>query len=178
MRILKKALIVLGILIAIPLILAAFTKKDYAVEKEITINKPNQEVFDYIKSLKNQEKFSKWASMDPNMERIYAGTDGTVGFVAGWKSDNPDVGVGEQEIIAIDDGARIDFELRFKEPFEATDKAYMTTEGIGDNQTKVKWGFTGRMNYPMNFMMVFMDMEELIGNDFAIGLENLKKNLE
>ncbi len=178
MRILKKVLIALGVLIAIPLILAAFTKKEYAVEKEVTINKSKQEVFDYIKSLKNQEKFSKWASMDPDMERTYSGTDGTVGFVAGWKSDNPDVGVGEQEIISIKNGERIDFELRFMEPFEASDKAYMTTESVGNNQTKVKWGFNGRMDYPMNFMMVFMDMEEMIGNDFAIGLENLKGNLE
>ncbi|TMM57196.1 polyketide cyclase [Maribacter algarum] len=178
MRILKKVLIVLGVLIAIPLILAAFTKKEYAVEKEVTINKSKQEVFDYIKSLKNQEKFSKWAAMDPDMERTYSGTDGTVGFVAGWKSDNPDVGVGEQEIISIKNGERIDFELRFMEPFEASDKAYMTTEDVGNNQTKVKWGFNGRMDYPMNFMMVFMDMEEMIGNDFAIGLENLKGNLE
>lgn len=178
MRILKKILIALGIIILIPLIIAAFTKKDYSVEREITVNKPKQEVFDYIKSLKNQEKFSKWASMDPDMERTYSGTDGTVGFVAGWSSDNPDVGIGEQEIISIKDGERIDFELRFKEPFEASDKAYMITEGLGDNRTKVKWGFDGHMNYPMNFMMFFMDMEELIGNDFAVGLENLKGNLE
>lgn len=178
MATLKKILIAFGIIIAIPLVIAAFSKKDYAVAREIIVNKPKQEVFDYVKSLKNQEKFSTWALMDPDMERTYSGTDGTVGFVAGWKSTNPDVGVGEQEIMSIDDGDRIDFELRFKEPFEATDKAYMTTESIGNNQTLVTWGFKGRMDYPMNFMMVFMDMEDMIGNDFAAGLENLKTNLE
>ena len=71
------------------------------------------EVFDYVKYLKNQDNFSKWASMDPDMQKTYRGTDVTVGFVSAWASDNPDVGVGEQEIKAITAGQRIDFELRF-----------------------------------------------------------------
>ena len=60
MRFLKKILIVVGILIAIPLIVALFVKKDYSVEKEIVINKPKTEVFEYIKLLKNQDNYSKW----------------------------------------------------------------------------------------------------------------------
>ncbi len=178
MGILKNILIGLGFIIAVPLIIAAFTSKDYAVEREITVNQSKDKVFNYIKSLKNQEKFSKWASMDPHMDRTYSGTDGTVGFIAGWASDSADVGVGEQEIMAIKEGERIDFALRFKEPFESSDKAYMTTESVSDNQTKVKWGFEGHMNYPMNIMLLFMDMEETLGNDFNIGLENLKANME
>jgi len=98
MKILKKILLVAVSLIAILLITAIFTKKDYAVEREITINKPKQVVFDYIKYLKNQDYFSKWATMDPNIKKDYRGTDGTVGFVSAWESDNDDVGKGEQEI--------------------------------------------------------------------------------
>jgi hypothetical protein len=49
MKIVKKILIVLAIIIAIPLIIALFVKKDYAVQREVTIDKPKQEVFDYIK---------------------------------------------------------------------------------------------------------------------------------
>ena len=48
MRILKKILVVLAIIIAIPLIVALFVKKDYAVEREVIINKPKAEVFNYI----------------------------------------------------------------------------------------------------------------------------------
>ncbi len=178
MGILKKVFLALVIIIVVPLVIAAFTDKDYSVEREIVVNKPNQQVFDYIKSLKNQEKFSKWASMDPHMQRFYSGTDGTVGFVAGWASDSADVGVGEQEIMDIKEGARIDLALRFKEPFESSDKAYMTTESVSADQTMVKWGFEGHMDYPMNIMLLFLDMEEALGNDFSIGLENLKSNLE
>lgn len=178
MKILKKILITILIIIAIPLIVALFTKKEYAVEREVIINKPKQEVFDYIKFLKNQDNYSVWATMDPNMKKEYRGTDGAVGFIASWDSQMKEVGKGEQEIMKISDAERLDFELRFKVPFEATDNAYMTTETIAENQTKVKWGFEGKMNYPMNFMLLFMDMEKMLGNDLETGLSNLKKVLE
>ena len=178
MRILKNFLIALAVLIAIPLIVALFVKKDYAVEREITINKPKQEVFNYIKLLKNQDNYSKWATMDPNMKKSYRGTDGTVGFVSAWESKIDSVGVGEQEIKKIVEGERVDFELRFIKPFEATEPAFMTTEAISENQTKVKWGFSGHMNYPMNLMMLFMDFEKMIGDDLQTGLNNLKTVLE
>lgn len=178
MKILKKALIVFGVLIAIPLIIALFVKKDYAVEREITINKSNTEVFEYVKHLKNQDNFSKWATMDPNMKKTYSGIDGTVGFVSAWESNNKEVGKGEQEIIKITEGERIDFELRFLEPFQAVEPAFMTTESLAENQTLVMWGFSGHMNYPMNLMFLFMDFETMIGNDLETGLKNLKQLLD
>lgn len=54
----------------------------------------------------------------------------------------------------------------------------MTTEAVGENQTKVTWGFDGSMAYPSNLMLLFMDFEELIGDDFQTGLQKLKTILE
>ncbi len=178
MKIVKRIFIGLVMLIAILLLVALFAKKDYAVERDIVINKPKQEVFDYIKLLKNQNNYSKWATMDPDMKKEYRGTDGTVGFVSAWDSDKKDVGKGEQEIKNITDGEKIDYELRFIKPFQATDHAYMATDAVSENQTKVKWGFNGRMNYPMNLMLVFMNMEKMLGGDLQTGLSNLKNVLE
>jgi len=178
MKIIKKIVIALAILIAIPLIMALFIKSEYAVEREITISKPKQVVFEYVKFLKNQDNYSKWATMDPNMKKDYRGTDGTVGFVSAWESQADSVGKGEQEIKKITEGERIDFELRFEKPFEATDFAYMTTESLDSSQTKVKWGFNGKMPYPMNLMCLFMDMDAMLGPDLAKGLSNLKGILE
>jgi len=174
MKIIKRILLVLVGIIAVLLIVALFVSNDLVIEKEITINKPKQEVFNYVKYLKNQDNFSFWAMQDPNMKKAYTGTDGTVGFVTSWNSEK--MGVGEQEIKGIAEGERLDFELRFKEPFEATDKAYMVTESVSENQTKVKWGFSSRMPYPMNLMCVFMKGE--LGNQLAAGLTNLKGVVE
>lgn len=178
MKLLKKIFIGIALLIAIPLIIALFVKKDYSVEREVTINKSKNEVFDYIKLLKNQDHYSKWATLDPDMKKTYSGTDGTVGFVSAWDSDDKNVGKGEQEIIKIREGERIDFELRFYEPFEAVEPAYMVTESVSGDQTIVKWGFRGHMDYPMNIMFLFMDMEEMIGADLEMGLTKLKTLLE
>lgn len=178
MKILKIILIVIVVLIAIPLVVALFVGKNYAVEREITINRPVAEVFDYIKYLKNQDNYSKWATMDPNMKKSYRGVDGEVGFVSAWESEDQEVGTGEQEIMSLKEGERIDFQLRFIKPFEATEAAYMTVESLGENQTLVKWGFNGHMSYPMNLMLLFMDFDQMIGDDLSTGLARLKKVLE
>lgn len=177
MLIVKKLLIGLALLVAFGLIAALFVKKDFSAEREVTINKPVAEVFDYIKYLKNQDNFSEWAKMDPGMKKEFRGTDGTVGFVSAWDG-NSDVGKGEQKITHITEGKRVDFELHFIKPFESASPAYMTTEAIAGNQTRVKWGMSGKMNYPMNIMGLFMNMDKAIGKDFQTGLNNLKKILE
>lgn len=178
MRILKRiGLFVLG-LVALVLITALFVKKDMHAEREIVINKPKGEVFQYVKYLKNQNDYSKWGTMDPAMKKEFRGTDGTVGFVSAWDSDNKDVGKGEQEIKAMKEGERIDYELRFIKPFKSTAACYMTTEGAGEAQTKVRWGFNGKMIYPLNVMGLFMNMDKMIGDDFNTGLVNLKDRLE
>lgn len=171
---LKKFAITVCVIIAIPFIIALFVADSYHVEREVIINQPKGKVFSYVKLLKNQNDFSKWAMVDPDMAKTYSGTDGEVGFISAWDSQNPDVGTGEQEIIAIEEGKRIDFELRFLKPFEATEPAYMITEAVSPNETKVKWGFSGHMNYPMNIMLLVMDFEQMIGDDLQTGLNNLK----
>ncbi|NRA11681.1 MAG: SRPBCC family protein [Crocinitomicaceae bacterium] len=160
------------------LIMGLFIEDEYSVTKTVTIERPSDEVFDYVKNLKNQSEYSVWEKMDPDMKKTYKGNDGEVGFISKWDSDNEDVGKGEQEILKIVDGERIDFKLRFKEPFEANSDVFITTESLGPNTTKVTWSFKGQMAYPMNIMLLFMDMEGEIGPDLQNGLNNLKKVLE
>lgn len=168
---------VLGLIVLV-LIAAAIVKKDYGIISEITINKSKTEVFNYIKLLKNQDNFSKWALMDPFMKKDYTGADGSAGFVSYWDSDKKNVGKGEQEIKKITEGERIDYEIRFIKPFAGVANAYLSVESVSDNKTLVKWGFTSRMKYPSNLMLVFMNMDKMVGNDLSIGLMNLKKLLE
>ncbi|WP_152287135.1 SRPBCC family protein [Flavicella marina] len=178
MKTIKKLGVILALIIATPFIIALFTAKDYSVERSIAINQPKQFVFDYIKYLKNQDNYSKWATMDPDMKKTFSGIDGTVGFISAWDSDNDEVGKGEQEILSIDEGRRIDFELRFFEPFQSTETGFMTTKQINDTTTQVTWGFKGHMDYPMNLMLLVMDFEKMLGDDFDYSLNQLKKILE
>jgi uncharacterized membrane protein len=165
MNILLCLLCIIAIFIALFLVIALFIKKDYQVERETIIEKPKDEVFAYLKSLKNQNEWSVWSQMDPNMKNEYTGIDGTVGFISKWKGN-------------ITAGERIDNELRFMKPWKSSSEAYFITEAISESSTKVKWGLKGNMPYPMNAMSIIMNMDKMLGKDFQQGLENLKKKLE
>lgn len=172
--------IILGLagIVVLLLVIGFFVKKDYAVGVDVVVNKSKTAVFDYLRLLKNQNKFSIWASMDPNMKTEFRGTDGTEGFVSAWDSEVKNVGKGEQEILKIVEGERVDYEIRFMRPFKSTSWAYITTAAVSENQTRVHWEFNGKMKYPTNLMLLFMNMEKMVGNDLEKGLQNLKTILE
>jgi hypothetical protein len=168
--------ILLGI-VALLLLAGLLISKDISATKEIVISKPVDEVFNYIKYLKNQQYYSKWATLDPNIRNDFKGTDGQPGFVNHW-SGNKKVGEGEQEITSVEEGKALYTDLRFIRPFKSFARATMTTEAIDEYSTKVTWGFESKMNYPMNVMKIFMNMNEMVGKDFSTGLSNLKNLME
>jgi hypothetical protein len=178
MKIIIDIILVIAGVIILLLALGFFLKKNYSVSREIIVNQPKKPVFEYLKLLKNQNKFSVWASIDTNMKTEFTGTDGEEGFISAWESTNKNVGKGEQEILKIVDGERLDYEIRFIRPFKSTSWANITTKAVNDTETRVCWEFSAKMKYPSNLMLLFMNMEKMIGNDLARGLQNLKSILE
>jgi len=174
-KLLKKVVVVVVSIIAMLLITAIFVKKDYTVEREITISKSNEEVFSYVKHIKNQDQYSVWTMLDPSMKKDFRGTDGTVGFVYAWDG-NDKAGKGEQEIKELTEGKAVNMELRFKKPMESIAYAHMITEAVSDNETKLKWGMKGHTPYPMNLVNLFID--GLLGKDLEASLVNLKTVME
>lgn len=168
--------VLIGIILLI-LIIALFSKKDYSIQREIIINQPVETVFNYIRHLKNQDNFNKWVMTDPTMTKSFRGQDGTVGFVYAWEGNNQ-AGKGEQEIVNLVPNQRVDAEIRFEKPFEAIAKAPFITTSIGEGQTKLVWGMDSSMKYPMNAMLLFMNMDKLLGKDLEISLARLKEILE
>ncbi|WP_146118932.1 SRPBCC family protein [Blastopirellula marina] len=176
MKLVLRSSIALAVLIAIPFFVALFLPRQFTVMREVTIDRPKEEVFDFIKLLKNQEKFSTWAQIPGEREVTLRGTDGTLGAVIAWKSADPNIGVGEQEITGIKPGERIDYLIRFTKPFVSTDPAYMQTEFVSQDQTLVTSVYIGTMNYPTNLFCFFA--KDLIGDQMEISLGNLKRLLE
>ncbi|POY37206.1 polyketide cyclase [Solitalea longa] len=166
-------LIVVSVVILL-LITALFVKNDYKVEREIVINKPQQQVFDYIKLLKNQDHYNKWVMMDPNLQKDFKGTDGTVGFVYSWNG-NKQAGQGEQQIKHISQD-QIDIQLRFIKPFEGIANTSINAKPISLQQTRVKWEMSGRNPFPMNLMNLIMN--KTLGESLDESLGNLKAILE
>jgi uncharacterized protein YndB with AHSA1/START domain len=167
-------LVVAGI-IALILIIAIFMKKEHYVKREITINAPLQKVFEFLKLLKNQEKYNKWAMADKDRKEAFKGVDGTVGFVYSWHGDNS-AGEGEKEIKRIVEGEKIETEIRFVKPMRTTAYNVMETQFLSGNQTKVSWSNEGRLKYPLNAMIPIA--EKNFAKDLDISLSTLKNILE
>lgn len=162
-------------LICLLLIAAMIVPKDFTISVSTTINKPQEVVFDYVKMIKNQEKYSVWVMKDPNVKIEYTGIDGTVGAKSSWVSLDDNVGVGSQQITKITD-ERIDIDIHFEKPMKGDDSGATIVEAISDNQTKLTSEFYGHADYPMNLMsLVFTGF---LKKDIAQNLANVKKNLE
>ncbi len=164
--------------IVLLLIIGLFVKKNYNFSREITIHTGVRQVYDYTKLLKNQLKFNKWAMKDPDSVTGFEGTDGTAGFIMHWDSQDKQAGAGSQEITRLKDNSLVEFEMRFIRPFKSVAKSAITLTPLADNQTLVTWSFESEMKYPMNVMLLLLNMEKMLGNDLEISLKNLKGIVE
>lgn len=175
MNIIIISLLAVAGIITLLLIMALFMKKEHYVKREIIINAPVQKVFDFLKLLKNQEKFNNWAKTDADRKEEFTGTDGTVGYIYAW-SGNKKAGEGQKEIKHIIEGKRIETEIRFTKPMAVTAVVIMDTESLQDGKTKVYLTNAGMLKYPLN---LFIPMaEKNFAKDIDTSLATLKQILE
>jgi uncharacterized protein YndB with AHSA1/START domain len=173
----KYAWMLLGLFILTVGVLGIISPKKFIVERSIIVNKGRFEVFDKIRSLKTHKEWNPWAKKDPSIVYDFKGVDGTEGFISHWVGNNQ-VGEGEQEIKQIVEGERIDYEIRFKSPFETTSYSTLTTTEEGDSKTKLTWSMRGQMNFPFNVIFKILKMQEKLEYDFEEGTNVLKAILE
>ena len=178
MSVLSIVLIIIVVLLAIVFIGAASLSKEYTIARSTTINRPLQQVFDYVKLLNNQDHYNKWVMTDPQARKTLRGVDGTPGAIYTWDSDNKQMGKGEQEIKGIAEGKSIDQEMRFEKPFKATSWVRLTTTSVTTTQTNVEYSFGGTRNFGMKVAHFLFNLSKALGKDVEISLQNLKNVLE
>ncbi len=170
-------LIIIGSIIALFIIMALIGGSEMVIEKTINIQKPVQEVYDYVRHIKNHDHFSTWNMMDPEMHKEYRGTDGQVGFVYIWDSKKfKNVGAGEQETKILEPNKRIEYEIRFLRPMQSLAKGKFIFNRISENETTVQWGFYSPNKFPMRLMSPIF--KKVLGNALVKGLMNLKVLME
>ena len=165
------------VIIAILLILIMIAPKSETIQRSIIIEKPIDVVYPYFASLQNMEEYATWQKLDPNTVHEYRGAGNSVGSVHAWTSEHKQVGKGEQEIIKMIPNKEIISELRFKEPFESNSIAFLKFDDNGSD-TKVIWGYDTNYGAIESVIMMFLDMDKLLGPDFEKGLQNAKSILE
>lgn len=171
-------LLSLAAIIAILLVVAAMQSNSFAISRHVTVNKPVDEVFHYLRHIRHMEQYNKWVMTDPQQKVSFKGTDGQPGFVYAWDSSNKSAGKGEQEIMEIVPNQKIALEIRFEKPFKGTSEAILNTEPAGASQTGVTYTFQGRKNFGMKIAHLLFGLEKVLGKDLDITLQRLKTRLE
>lgn len=176
----RKILTIVGavVLATIAVILVyAWTRPDsFRVERSTAMNAPPEKIFPYIDGLKRWTEWSPYEGRDPGMKRAYSGAESGKGAVYEWDG-NDDVGKGRMEIVDSTPPHRVVIKLDFLKPFEGHNMAELTVEPKG-GQTIVTWAMYGPSTFMTKLIGTFMDMDDMIGRDFAAGLAKLKTVVE
>jgi len=157
------------------LVIGFFLPSTTEVSRQTLINKEIQSVFSMVNNYREFNKWSPWAKRDEKTIYEFTGAESGVGAKMSWKSQHPQVGTGNQEIIESIDGERIRVKLQFQGQGDAFAEFRFAEQ---DNKTEVIWMFETHhgMNLLGRYFGLFFD--SLIGPDYEAGLTNLKNLLE
>ncbi|MDO8976087.1 SRPBCC family protein [Reyranella sp.] len=162
--------------IAVILVYASTRPDSFRVERSTAMNAPPEKIFPYIEGLKRWTEWSPYEGRDPAMKRAYSGADSGKGAVYEWDG-NDAVGKGRMEIVDSTPPHRVVIKLDFLKPFEGHNMAELTVEPKG-GQTIVTWAMYGPSTFMTKLIGTFMDMDDMIGRDFAAGLAKLRTVVE
>jgi hypothetical protein len=172
--------VVLAIAIAAVLILAATKADTFSVRRATTVNAPPERIFALINDFHQWGIWSPYENRDPGMQRAYSGSASGRGAVYAWDG-NSKVGSGRMEILDTSAPSKILIKLDFFKPFEGHNTAEFTMLPQGDATnvtTNVTWLMHGPAPFMSRLMQVFMNLDNMIGKDFEVGLANLKRLTE
>lgn len=164
--------VILAIVIAAILVFALTKPGTLRVQRTIDIKAPADRIFPLISDFHQWRNWSPYETKDPAMKRSYDGTDSGKGAVYAWDGDK-NVGSGRMEILEASVPSKIVIKLDFFAPFEAHNTAEFTMLPQG-NTTHLSWVMHGPANFMSKLMQVFINLDNMIGRDFEVGLANLK----
>jgi len=157
--------------------LHAWVKKDYDISRTVVINKPREEVFTFVRQLKNQPLWNPWFQRDPEAIMKYKGNDGKVGASFYWKG-NAKVGEGIQRITKAKQGRVYETSILFVKPVKVHTLTYIGVKELDDEKTKMVWGTKGHLAFPLTIISIFYSPEKALGENFDKGLKELKQIME
>jgi uncharacterized protein YndB with AHSA1/START domain len=173
---LKIILIVVVLAIAGLLAYATTRPDEFRVQRSLSIRAPAATIFPLVNDLTAWKQWSPYEPKDPNMQHRYEGPASGVGAKMAWAGNNQ-VGEGSMQIRESEPDRKIVRQLEFEKPMKTQNVAIFDFVSSGETTT-VTWAMEGKANFVSKLMSVFFDMDQMIGGDFAQGLQNLKQITE
>lgn len=176
MKFVKILLGIIVALVALFVIGGMLLPSEQYVERSAVVEADPTEVFVLINDYREFNKWSPWATYDPEGTRYeFSGPATGVGSKMSWSSEHPNVGSGMQEIVESEPNTMVRSKLTF-EGFETPSHATFTLEPSG-NGTRLTWSFEANMDGLIGRYMGLM-MDEWVGADYERGLARLKELVE
>jgi hypothetical protein len=167
---------VIALALLILLFLAAGKPDTFRVARSERMRADPGRIFANIDDFHNWQAWSPYEKLDANMSKTFSGSASGKGAVYEWNG-NKDVGTGRMQILESSSPAKIVIKLDFLKPFEGHNTAEFTLTPQGD-ATEVTWAVFGPAGFMMKVMQIFVNMDHMMGKDFAAGLANLKALVE
>jgi hypothetical protein len=172
---------ILGVLLLVVLVVAggliAFAPREAMIQRSLTINAPQQAVFEQMSKYSNWGAWTRWAEMDPNMKVEITGPDGAPGARYHWLSPEDSVGEGMMTTTDVANGV-MKYKLDFIKPFEGHNTGLVQAEPTGAGQTKAVMELHMNMPRPFNAFAFLFGMKKVVGKDLDHSLAKLKSRME
>jgi hypothetical protein len=172
----KRIFILLLVVIAGILGYATTKPTNFRIERSVTIDASADTIYNLINDFHEWSRWSPYENIDPAMTKKLSGTAKGKGAMYEWDGNNS-VGSGRMEIIRTSRPTQVVIQLDFLRPMEAQNTTTFDIEAVRGGM-RVTWSMEGKNNYFSKVMCVFINMDTLIGKDFEVGLENLKRTAE
>ncbi len=167
--------ILLGSVVALAVLLAIgslLLPSGQHVERSVVVNADPAEVFPLLNDYREFNKWSPWATYDPEGTRYeFDGPATGVGAKMRWTSEHPNVGNGAQEIVDSQPNTMLKSRLTF-EGFDTPSFATFTLVPTAGG-TRVTWSFDANLDSMVGRYMGLM-MDKWVGGDYEAGLARLK----
>ena len=175
MAIPKKILLVVLTLFMLLVGTAFFLPSRVLVERTVDIGASSTTLFTILNGFRMFNKWSPWSELTPEVRYVYSGPEFGVGAKMSWKSNDPNLVSGSQEIIESKSAEFVRSTLNFED--QRTSTTFFKLVGQ-ETQTKVTWGFEMELGvHPVDRYLGLM-MDSMLGDEYAKGLAALKQLAE
>ncbi|MFL5043518.1 MAG: SRPBCC family protein [Xanthobacteraceae bacterium] len=175
MKIFRIAVSVVAAAIAAVLAYAATQPDRFEVQRSTSIRASAERIFPFINDLRTFNTWNPFDKKDPNVKGTYSGPESGKG--AAYAFESSQAGTGRIEIADTAAPSRVTMKLSMTKPLAADNRVQFILQPQGDT-TYVTWAMDGDVPFVGKLIHLFVDMDRMVGQEFANGLAELKVKAE
>lgn len=173
MSLFRKTIYSTGIFLLLLIAIGVFLPATAHIQRQIEIDAPVASVFALVNDLKQVNKWSPWAGLDPNALYLISGPSRGVGATQTW--DGQIIGQGGQVITESTPYERVVSRLDLGNQRKAVSTFELTKTSSG---TRVTWSFDNDFKRNLLGRYYGLLLDRIIGPDYETGLASLKTMAE